>query len=504
MISMKNGELRLAVPTTEYAKMVQNIEREVEFEEAMCGKMSYSQRHSRIETLLEFAVWKHVWNNHPKDSSDHAPMFTRSWKNHNHPIEIVPLLPRLAPTSPPRMGNVHYNLRPRIVDHHSTPDLFPPSQPRPRQDYTHSSQSHGIPATNQLSLYARSGVAYPQVPNTPGFNPSSQPRELFPSLPQPPIGTGRPSSYPEGHQSLTDSNIISITSHSLQTPGTYTNPFAESEKPYLEDKNRRKRRNSATASNRIEMNPQRRPSTSAQAREKFPIQAIARDLVRHGVPIRNDLSSRRSSISTRRSTLAESHDHQKKSTDTSSPHGVLKRRRDSLPRRAAANARAAIARCSQVSKEVKSEYPSPTTREPTRSWAQVAAGEIEKEPSEDQSVVQDIAGEATVPVKKEESVPSNQTWAQVAAAEWLGNKTKQHRQRIPSFGKPSYNFERYRLELKGDNVKVKVEEGSHQDLGGEPSSIPVKPKAMRLKQKIQTDHRAQGRAMFRRTVPAGL
>jgi hypothetical protein len=60
MISMKNGELRLAVPTTEYAKMVQNIEREVEFEEAMCGKMSYSQRQSRIETLLEFAVWKHA------------------------------------------------------------------------------------------------------------------------------------------------------------------------------------------------------------------------------------------------------------------------------------------------------------------------------------------------------------------------------------------------------------------------------------------------------------
>jgi hypothetical protein len=60
MVSMKDGGLRLAVPTEEYAKMVHQAEQEVLFEEQMCGPMSYIQRHSRIEVLVEFAVWRHI------------------------------------------------------------------------------------------------------------------------------------------------------------------------------------------------------------------------------------------------------------------------------------------------------------------------------------------------------------------------------------------------------------------------------------------------------------
>lgn len=60
MISMKDRGLKLAIPTEEYAKIVQEAELEVMFEEQMCGQMPYAQRHSRIETLIEFAVWKHI------------------------------------------------------------------------------------------------------------------------------------------------------------------------------------------------------------------------------------------------------------------------------------------------------------------------------------------------------------------------------------------------------------------------------------------------------------
>jgi len=60
MISMKDGALRLALPTAEYTKMVHDVEQEVAFEEAICGQLPFSQRHSRIDTLLEFAVWKHI------------------------------------------------------------------------------------------------------------------------------------------------------------------------------------------------------------------------------------------------------------------------------------------------------------------------------------------------------------------------------------------------------------------------------------------------------------
>lgn len=60
MVSMRGGALRLAVPTTEYAKIIHEAEQETAFEESMCGAMPYSQRHARIEALVEFAVWKHI------------------------------------------------------------------------------------------------------------------------------------------------------------------------------------------------------------------------------------------------------------------------------------------------------------------------------------------------------------------------------------------------------------------------------------------------------------
>lgn len=60
MITLKDRGLKLAIPTEEYARIVQEAELEVMFEEQMCGNMPYVQRHSRIETLVEFAVLKHI------------------------------------------------------------------------------------------------------------------------------------------------------------------------------------------------------------------------------------------------------------------------------------------------------------------------------------------------------------------------------------------------------------------------------------------------------------
>jgi hypothetical protein len=75
MVSMRDGGLRLAVPTEEYAKMVHQAEQEVLFEEQMCGPMSYLQRHSRIEVLVEFAVWKHICKSTARSSiAQHANM----------------------------------------------------------------------------------------------------------------------------------------------------------------------------------------------------------------------------------------------------------------------------------------------------------------------------------------------------------------------------------------------------------------------------------------------
>jgi hypothetical protein len=60
MISMRDGALRLAVPTAEYAKMLHQAEQELEYEESMCKPMPYSERHSRINALVELAMWKHI------------------------------------------------------------------------------------------------------------------------------------------------------------------------------------------------------------------------------------------------------------------------------------------------------------------------------------------------------------------------------------------------------------------------------------------------------------
>ncbi|KAE9378152.1 hypothetical protein N431DRAFT_461694 [Stipitochalara longipes BDJ] len=506
LISMKDGALRLAVPTAEYAKMVQDIEQEVAFEESLCGQMPYNQRHSRIETLLEFAVWKHIWKHNPNESSAHAPMLTRSWRHYDQPMDPELSPQHLAPTAPPRMGEFHYDRKQRILGHISTaaPDLFPSPQPRSRSAHAHRKQHHELPSTNQPSLYLRSGVAYPQVPNTPEFNPSPQLRELFPSQSQlPPIGTGRPSTYPEEPQPIPARNTVSITSRPLQTSGTYVNPFAESLKSYLKDSSHQQRPNSAIGSDQIEITSRRRPSTSEHRPELPHAQIIARGLSRHGVRIRSDSSSRKSSVSTRRSSQAETHDRHRKPGDNSTPRGILKKRRDSLSRRAAAAARAAIARCPQASKELSSEEVIPKVSE--RSWAQVAASEMKKEPLEDNDAVQDISPQPSVTVKEGRLGSNNvQTWAQIAAAKWTGNKSEQELHRKSCFGKPSYNFEQYRLKTKDDGIKMKIEKEPQSVLGNGRHTIPIMPKAMLLEQKIRMHHRASGRDMSQRTVRAGL
>jgi hypothetical protein len=60
MISMRGGTLKLAVPTTDYAKMVHKAEQDVALDESMCGPMTYSQHHAKVESLIENAVWHYI------------------------------------------------------------------------------------------------------------------------------------------------------------------------------------------------------------------------------------------------------------------------------------------------------------------------------------------------------------------------------------------------------------------------------------------------------------
>jgi hypothetical protein len=385
-------------------------------------------------------------------------MLTRSWKNNGQPMDGSAQAPQLLPsTNPPRMGEFRYDGRRKSREQSSIPpDTTSTSHRQAAQRYLHMEQ-HRLPIPNRFSNFPQSKVPYPQVSKTPGFHPSTQPRELFPSKVLPPIGTGRPSSYDERDHSVPASNIVSVTSRSLKSPGTYINPFAEALEPYLKKPGHKKRRISVEMNTHLDMPSQRCSSALEQRPHAPPFQTLARELAQHGVPIRSGSPTRRPSVSFRRRSQAEPQDRRNKLGDNSSPSGIVKTRRDSSPRKAAAAVRAAMIHSAR--KEVKSEPDEVSPKTSKRSWAQVASRQIKEEPIKDNIALQDVRQQASVSIKQEKVEESNiHTWAQIAAAKWMESKSKEQQLRNEGFGKPYFKIGQMSLKAKDDDVNAEVNE----------------------------------------------
>jgi hypothetical protein len=432
-------------------------------------------------------------------------MLTRSWMHNNHPIDCIAQTPQLLPsTTPPRMGEFRYGGRERFRNHssHAASNLFPTSHPQVRQHHSHTEQHHGLAIPTQASTFPRSRVEYPRVHNTPGFRPSTQHQELFPIQTNlPPIGTGRPSSFNEDHQSVPATNVVSITSRPLQLSDTFSDPFAKALGPYLKRNESQQKAAGGATDSGLNAPPQRWTSTSMPRRDFPPSQRRSRELAQHGAPNRSGLSARRGSVSSRRTSQGEPQDGRNKPADNTSPRGILKNRRDSSPRKAAVVARAAIAHSARTEVEIKYGEVSPKTT--TRSWAQVASDHIKEEPPENNAALQEVPKEACIPIEEDKMEPSSfQTWAQIAAAEWMENKSKQEKLRNESFGKSHSKFGQLKLTAKDQSVKVKGKEEPKEEVCHWAPATRVKQKCVQFEKAPRKHRRARGRGI--RTVSATM
>jgi hypothetical protein len=189
--------------------------------------------------------------------------------------------------------------------------------------------------------------------------------------------------------------------------------------------------------------------------------------------------------------------------DNASPRGILKNRRDSSPRKAAVAARAAMAHSTPTEVGIKYDEVSPKTT--TRSWAQVASDHIKEEPPEDSAALQEVPKEALIPIEEDKKEPSSfQTWAQIAASEWMENKSKQEKLRNESFGKSHCKFGQLKLTAKDQSVKVEGKEESKEEVCHWAPATRVKQKCVQFEKAPRKHRRARGRGMLFRTVSATM
>lgn len=258
-------------------------------------------------------------------------MLTRSWRYGNQAMECSAQHPKPLPsTRQQKMGEFRYDGKHNSGNSFSNgiPNISPPYNPGEPQHYPHAQQHHGLPVSCQASTLLRPSTVYPQVPNTPGFHPSSRQRELFPSKMHPPIGTGRLSPYNEIRHSVPPPDVVSVTSRKLQ-PDTYHNPFAGALNPYMKYDHQHPQHHTKAGS--AVTYPPKIPSQnwrSGPGRNVEPpsAQIYATELAQHGIPIRSGSPARRSSISSRRSSQADQHDRRHRPGDSSPQHGVQKKK----------------------------------------------------------------------------------------------------------------------------------------------------------------------------------
>jgi hypothetical protein len=383
-------------------------------------------------------------------------MLTRSRRAINHPIDRSEPAPQyLTSTAPPGMGEYPFEGRSRTRA--QTSSVTPTGPAR------QSIQYHASSLLNQTARLSQPGMPHPQVPNTPGFHPPSQWSQSFPTQSHhPPIGTGRPFLY---NNRTPAKDVVSVTSRQLHPSGTYQNPFADSLKPYIKPDQQRGQANS-TDNSRPYVPPQRRNPVA-----RLDSRAITREPAQHGVSVRTESPTRRGSVSIRRASQGEPQDRRNKPGDNSPPRGVFKRRRSSLPRKAAIAARAAIANSARneaitESEEVKNEAPD-------HSWAQVASGRVKEESTEDNVPLHDVPQLASVQIKEEKVEEGPRTWAKIAAAEWMDSKSKEQETRNNSFGKPLSNLWNMSLRSR-DYVQIEVKEEPREDTSKYSLAAPAK------------------------------
>lgn len=391
-------------------------------------------------------------------------MLTRSWRKADHLADrSVWAHQYSAPAAQFAMDDFHCDGRREIRPQSSFID--PTNSSTGHQQVPH----YGSPPFKQTTRVFRSGMPYPQVSNTPDFRPPIQRRELFPTQTyHPPIGTGRPFSYCDKFP-LKDT--VSSTSRELHPSATCSNPFSDSLRPCLKPAQQQEDANSAIDGD-LYVPPQRQTS-----RARPNTRVIARELAQHGVLVRNKSQTRRGSASFRRASHGERQDRWIKPGDNSPPGGISKKRRNSSQRKAAAAARAVVSHSAR--NEYSRESDKVNQKTPRPSWAQVASGRIKEEPVEDSVTLYDKPLPASVPIKQEKDEDKGpKTWARVAAAAWLENKSKEQKLRDDSFGKPHLNLGNLSLRSKDYSVKVEVKEVLEGDPGEYSRTVQTNQKLL--------------------------
>jgi hypothetical protein len=152
---------------------------------------------------------------------------------------------------------------------------------------------------------------------------------------------------------------------------------------------------------------------------------------------------------------------------------------------------------------IKYDEVSPKTT--TRSWAEVALDYIKEEPPEDNAALQEEPKEVSIPIEEDKMEPSSfQTWAQIAAAEWMENKSKQEKSRNESFGKSHSKFRQLKLTAKDQSVKVEGKEEPKEEVCHWAPATRVKQKCVQFEKAPRKHRRARGRGMPFRTVSATM
>jgi hypothetical protein len=392
----------------------------------------------------------------------------------------------------PKMGEFYYDGG-RITQDHSSRNLRPPPYPQARQHHSHTEQDQGLPVSPKASTFLRSGAPYPQVPNTPDYRPSNQFGQLFSAqLPLPPIGTGRPPPYSEFPDPVSTpaKDLVSLTSRPLQPSETFKNPFDKTLNPYLESNDCQQDPVRGAIDDHMDM--EHRRTSALGSRPCFlQSQILAREGSQYHSPGRTGSPTRRGSASFRRNSHPDPQDHR-----NSSPRGIVKKRRDSSSRKAAVAARAAIV---HSARKESSDEVSPKTLK--QSWAQIAASGIKEEATEDNVALQAIPQQASVTMKQTKvDQKEGQTWAQIAAAEWVETHSKQEQLRRNSFGKLPHKFRQLKLNTKSDSVMIEVKEGAKEEITHSSLFSRTKPRSVQFTKTPPTgpkNMRAHGRGMFR-------
>jgi hypothetical protein len=311
------------------------------------------------------------------------------------------------------------------------------------QFYPYREPDNILPFLNQpTATFPPPGLSYAPASKTGAFHSTAQLPELFPSQPLPrPIGTGRPSSsvtYEDYDPAqIADGVSNRKYSRSLQPFDTYTNPFSESlANSQLHDFIEQPKTNSVASNTQFgDLWMQQRISTNCSwPHPGVPSPRAFRDTSdQPPLSIFSRPQTRRGNIPTHRDSQAEPHETRNKLGDTALPHGVFKKRRHSVPRKAAVAACAAIARAAE--KDLESELEEFSLKSPKRTWAQVVSNPIKKEEPEKSIALHGPAQRASSPKEENADEGDCKTWAKVAAGARNETQETQQKMKTDSFGK---------------------------------------------------------------------